>query len=248
MTSIKRILFIIVCGMLPLACSVAKESYDEGEVHYILGASYLREGNPTLALKEFLIALDSENSSRIHAGLGQAYQLKKAYTQAEEHYKSALRQDADNPQYANNLAALYLDMERWDGAIKYFNKAVDNLLFTSPEIALTGLGFAHYKKGNYLQAITQFQKAINLKPRYARAYYHLGEAYFALDKNDLAIRELRRAIELSPNFAAAHYKLALTQMRLKNNASSIAGFKRVLALTPDSEIGRLSKDYLKLLK
>lgn len=248
MTSVKYILTIILCGLLLIACSATKEKVDAGEVHYILGVSYLRENNPTLALKEFLIAYDSEDSGRIHSGLGQAYQLKHAFKEAEEHYKTALRREKDNPQFANNLAALYLDTGRWDAAIRYFNQAANNLLFTNPEIALTGLGVAYYQKGEYSQAITQFEKSINLAPRFAQTYYHLGETYFALDKTDLALLQLNHAIDLSPGYAAAYYKRALTYLKLKKHAAARTDFNRVLVLVPDSEIGRLSKDYLRLLK
>ncbi|MBW6510734.1 MAG: tetratricopeptide repeat protein [Desulfuromonadaceae bacterium] len=248
MTRVKGILTIVLCTLLLISCSATKEKVDAGEVHYILGVSYLRENNPTLALKEFLIAYDSENSGRVHSGLGQAYQLKRAFKEAEEHYKTALRRDENNPQFANNLAALYLDMGRWDAAIKYFNQAADNLLFTTPEIALTGLGVAYYQKGEYPQAIIQFEKSINLAPRFAQTYYHLGETYFALDKPDLALLQLNHAIDLSPAYAAAYYKRALTYLKLKNNVAAKTDFMRVLALVPDNEIGRLSKDYLRLLK
>ena len=67
-----------------------------------------------------------------------------AFPDAERHYLRAVRLDRDNPLYQNNLAALYLDMERWDDAISHFRKAADNLLFTNPEVALTGIGYAYY--------------------------------------------------------------------------------------------------------
>lgn len=249
MPLIKQLVIILLCLSTLLACSFPNEQrVDEGEVHYILGTSYLREGNPTLALKEFLTAIESEQSGRVHAGLGQAYQLKNAFEKAEKHYKSALRKEPDNPQFANNLAALYLDMERWDGAIRYFEQAVENLLFTNPEIALTGLGSAYFQKHDYPQAIAQFQKAVKIAPRYAQAYYHLGKTYFALDRIDLALRELRHAVELNPGFAAAYYSLGLSHLKLRNQTSARTAFEQVVHLAPDAEIGRLSKDYLKLLR
>ncbi|NIQ95107.1 MAG: tetratricopeptide repeat protein, partial [Desulfuromonadales bacterium] len=90
----------------------------------MLGVSYLRADDPTQALQEFLLAAEIEDDDApLQAGLGQAYFMKKSYADAERHYLKALRLDKGNPKYQNNLAALYMEMERWDDAIDYFEKA-----------------------------------------------------------------------------------------------------------------------------
>jgi Tfp pilus assembly protein PilF len=241
--------------MLLVACLLAgcggsnKNKSDPGEAHYLLGVSYLREHNPTMALKEFLLAAEAKpQRADIQSALGQAYHFKKAYSEAEEHYLRALQLDPENPHFQNNLAALYLDMERWDDAIRYFRKASDRLTFTSPEVALTGIGYAYLHKGEYLQAVTACKEALSHNSRYPQAYLRLGEAYYALDKSDLAIDTFLKGLALAPNFTEAHYKLALAYAKSGETDKAKASFRQVIRLAPDSEQGELAADYLKLLK
>ncbi|BCR05555.1 lipoprotein [Desulfuromonas versatilis] len=230
-------------------CGAPKKAPDDAEVHYILGLSYLREGNYTSALKQFLIAeKESPRRPDIQGALAQAYQLKKAYPEAERHYLLAIDYSEQEPQFQNNLAALYLDMQRWDDALVYFRKASGNLLFGSPEVALTGAGFAHFQKGDYLEALIAYREALSRNPQYVPARFRLGEAYYALDKNDLAIEAYQAALGMAPEFAQGHYQLGLSYLKEREMAKAAESFSEVLRLAPDSEWARLSKDYLKLLK
>jgi tetratricopeptide (TPR) repeat protein len=202
-----------------------------------------------MALRELQLAeqKDADNAD-IQNSLAQAYQLKRAFLEAERHYLKALRLDRGNPTFQNNLAALYLDMERWDDAIRQFRKAADNLLFAAPEVALTGIGYANFHKGVYLDAIAACKEAINHNPRYAQAHLQLGEAYYALDKTGPAIEAYRQALALSPDYTLAHYRLGQAYMKLQQPEQAVASFREVLRLAPDSDLGRSVAEYIKILK
>jgi Tfp pilus assembly protein PilF len=221
----------------------------DAETHYMLGVSYLRERDATRALKEFLIAekADPENKN-VHAALGQAYQLKKAYALAEQHYLKAIALNPDEPQIKNNLGALYLDLKQWDRAIEQFRQAAGNLLFSEAEVSLTGMGFAYFNKAQYLDAVEAYRKALQANPQYAQAHFYLGEAYSALNKPELAIKSYLEAIKLSPNYVLAHYRLGLAYMRIKELVKAKSSFSRVIELAPDSEPGLQAKDYLAIIE
>ncbi len=249
MSRISLFLICLLLACLTTACGGKAKRQQLAEVHYTLGLSYLREPNPSLALKEFLRAteLDSENPA-IHDGLGQAYMLKKAFPESEKHFLQAIKISRGEPRYQNNLAALYLEMGRYDDAILYFGKSGNNLLFTSPDLSFVGVGYAHFQKGNYLEAAAAYKKALGHNPQSARARMRLGEAYYALDKTEMAVTELLEALRLAPSYAEAHYKLALAYVKLRKIGQAKASFTEVVGLAPDSELARLSRDYLKILK
>lgn len=246
----RRILSLTLAGIVLtafFACAPARAKKNPAEAHHMLGLSYLQEQDPTRALKEFLKAADLDpKSADIQASLAQAYQLKKAYAEAEKHYVKALRLSDDDPQTQNNLAALYLDMERWDDAIRYFRKASGNLLFTEQALALTGLGYAHARKGENLEAVSVYQKALQQNPRSVQAHLLLGESYYALNKAELAAEEFRRVISLSPNHVRAHFQLGLAYMKAGEKEKAAASFREVLRLAPESEFGAQAAQYLKL--
>src|SRR5512139_2549800 len=189
----------VVLSLLLVACapSPTSKAGQEAKSHYLLGASALAENNPTLALQEFLLAEQANSwDADIHAGLGRAYLQKGAYELAEKHFKKAISLSDGKPQYYNNLGALYLTMERYDGAIAAFQKAADNLLFATPEIAWAGIGSAHYHKQDYPAAERAYRRALELNPRYAQAHFRLGELYYQQERFSEAGNAFGRAVEL----------------------------------------------------
>jgi|SRR6516165_2524974 superkiller protein 3 len=64
-----------------------------------------------------------------------------------------------------------------------------------PEIALGTVSFA---EGHFKEAIDLYQKAIQMNPRSAYAYAHLGEAEAFMKDQNSARRSLNKALELDP--------------------------------------------------
>ena len=122
------------------------------------------------------------------------------------------------------------------------------LTFNHPEIALTGMGYAYFQKGSYLEAVSSYQKAIGYDPLYPRAHLRIGEAYYALDKTDQALEAFEQALALAPRYAFAYYKLGLARMKLGETDRAREAFQEVAQLTPSSEIGKEATHYLELLQ
>lgn len=242
------ILLVLIFGVA--GCSAPeKKKPPQGESHYMLGLSHFRQQQLTQALKEFLLAVENDpQNADYQNALAQVYQFKKAYPEAEAHYLKALEVSDNAPEYQNNLAALYLDMQRWDDAIKYFRQASSSLVFGSPEVALTGMGFAYFQLGDYLDAVGAYQAAIEKNSRYPVAHLRLGEVYYELDKWDLAIESYLKAIEFVPDYTEAHYKLGLAYMKNKQKEDAGKAFSEVVRLAPGSELAKLAKGYIELLK
>ena len=247
------IVFILLVMLLG-ASSCAPVNQDtpdnrqQADVHYKLATAHLQANNPTLALKELLIAVrqDPQNSS-IHVALAQAYQQKKAYQLAEGEYLKALELSHDDPRYQNNLAALYLDMQEWDKAIDYFDKASKNLLFLNAHVALTGEGYAYLQKKDYIKALSIFKEVTTLAPRYAPAYFHQSEVYRALDNRELEKISLQRAIDIAPQFLQARYRLAVILVEENALAEAEQQLKMIIDFAPSSEWGFKANDLLRTL-
>ncbi len=240
---------LILCGFLVGCAEPQKSSSQQEDVHYILGVSYLQEGDASRAMQEFHMAHKSDvHNADVLVGLGRAYQLKGAFTEAEGYYLQALQLRPNNSLIENNLGDLYLNMQRPDDAIHYFGKAASNMMFTCSEVSLTGLGYAHFQKREYLEAVNAYRKALAQNPRYDEAHLRLGETYYALGKTDRALGEFQQALKLNGNNIRTHFQLGLVHMKVGNPGEAVQYFRNVVKLAPSSELGEQAEHYLELLQ
>lgn len=244
-----RFFVIVCCTVLLAACVTTGPQPPKPRPHYTLGLSHMQSGNPTLALKEFLKALENNpDDPEVHAALAHAYMAKKAYELSEQQFKLALKLSNNDPKYQNDLAALYLVMERWDLAIEYFDKAASNLLFMRSELALMGKGYAYYRKGDYPTALQSYREAEALAPRLSTLHFHTGETYAAMGRLDLAQAAYEKAILYAPDYAEAHYQLAILLLKQNKIEAAKKHLKLIVAQAPLSDLGQKSAEFLKTLK
>jgi serine/threonine protein kinase/Tfp pilus assembly protein PilF len=78
---------------------------------------------------------------------------------------------------------------------------------TSSLLALKAynFGLSLFSTGDLTAAVPQFQRAIELDPKFAMAYANLGRAYQVLGKYDLMFAELRKAFELRNRASQREY-------------------------------------------
>jgi tetratricopeptide (TPR) repeat protein len=58
------------------------------------------------------------------------------------------------------------------------------------------------------EAISQYQKALEIKPQFAEAHMNLANGFSQLGRMDEAITHYQKALEIKPHFAEAQNKLA----------------------------------------
>lgn len=81
----------------------------------------------------------------------------------------------------------------------------------------------HYKKGNYQQAVKDYEQLIAIKPS-ADLYYNLGNAYFRTENTTKAILSYERALTIKPGDRDIRYNL------------EYAKSKTIDKITPESEM------------
>ena len=60
-------------------------------------------------------------------------------------------------------------------------------------------GNRNYKNGNYEQAISNYRKALEIRPNNAKAQFNLGDVYYAKQSYDTAYSEFQKVLDLSPD-------------------------------------------------
>ena len=245
-------IFILVILFSLFACApvsnTVQHKHKQADVHYKLALAHLQGDNPTQALKELLIAVKQDpQDSSIQVALAQTYQRKNAYPLAEKHYLKALDLSDQDPRYQNNLASLYLDMEKWDEAISYFDQASMNLLFVNAHVAVAGKAYAYFKKMDYQSALDYSSEAIKIAPRYASAYFLKSEICHAMGDTDQEKFNLQRAIDIAPQFLRARYQLAILLLQEDSTEEASEQLRTILEFSPTSELGYKAKGILKSL-
>jgi Tfp pilus assembly protein PilF len=231
------------------ACALQETARREGSYHYQMGVSHFNENNMAAALTELTEAekYDSDNPE-LYNYLGMAYYNKKKFDIAEQKYLRALNLKPNYSDARNNLGVNYLEMQRWDDAIRQFKLVTEDIFYQNQSAAGINLGLAYFGKGDYPKALSLLRSVVADFPRDPRGRMNLGKVYFALEKYDLAIDEYKRALELNADYVNAHYNLGLVYLKKNNNSAAQSAFMEVMRLAPDSEVGQLSREYLDVLK
>jgi len=85
----------------------------------------------------------------------------------------------------------------------------------------------------YDDALVSYDRAIQLKPDYAEAYYNQGVTFGELKRYDDALVSYDRAIQLKPDYAEAYYNQGVTFGELKRYDDALVSYDRAIQLKPD---------------
>lgn len=231
-------------------CAAAGPSRDDmAKSHYQMGQSYMSTQDYSSALKELRegVKLQPGNPD-IHNLLAQAYQRKSAYAQAETHYLKALQLKPEDPYIYNNLGALYLDMERWSDAAGFFRKAADDLVFQYPVRALTGLGVAYHRAGEYPRAVMAYKEALNLFPGNLPVMYLLAQSYTKMHKYSLAQEVLEQALGIDPLDNVIRFAYAKILLEQNKNAQAREQFREIANREDNTQLGKEARDFAQMLE
>ena len=103
-------------------------------------------------------------------------------------------------------------------------------LSPSLRLLITTVAIPIITKGILILAIQDYDKALEIDPRYADAYSNRGNAYKASGNLALAIQEYNRSLELDPNIAETYYNRGNAYRDIGDLALAIQDYSRVIEL------------------
>jgi type IV pilus assembly protein PilF len=235
------VLGLLIFGVVSCVSNLEVRKKQE-EASRNLGEVYLKQGDYTLALREFLKAEQLyPQDPFLHYDLGLAYRAKDKPDLSIKHFKKALELNPDYGPARNGLGTAYLAEKDWDEAIAQFKEVAENLLYSTPHIPLSNLGLAYYNKGEYQQAEKYYLKALEIKPDFINALLGLGRTYMELGKLAAAVDTLENGVRHYPDLAATYFDLGRAY-RLKHEYSkAFTAFGKVIELAPDTDLARAAR-------
>ena len=173
-------LSIVLCEQYYLSAKMYNSQDDISESFYYLGMSYNSMGNNEEAIKNYNLALQSNQTNNlelyyiIQISMGVSYRQIGEYSKAISSYTNALNTGIKNniDVIYNNIAVIYYHLNELDQAINYSNKAFE--LYNLNGDLLGSLGI-----------LNNIGKILTIQKKYDEAERQIKKAKFLATKNDL---------------------------------------------------------------
>jgi type IV pilus assembly protein PilF len=241
----------VVCLFAAILAACAGPSVDrkkEADARMRMGITYLEQRNLPSAMRELAKAseLDPDNPE-VDMVLGLAYKERGDMSKAEENLRKAIDKKPDYADARNNLGIVLAERKAWDPAIREFEAAAANVMYTTPERAYFNLGAAYRAKGDSSNAERAYLRALRANDRYAPAYIALAGVFGGQGKWTDAASVLTRCVDLLPDYAPGWMELGRAWLRLSRPADALKAFDKVLAVSSDPEERKQAAGYVTLL-
>jgi len=178
-------------------------------------------------------------------GYLQRYERPENVETAISLFRRAIEED---PAYAQAQAALAQAYwykynatkdPQWAEAAKTAVKAASDLNSQLPEVQLA-VAIFNLRTGDYSDAVTGFQRVLDLDPQNVDAYINLGRTYDALGRTSDAEQQFRRAIDISPQCWNCYNSLGIFFNAHARYADAAQAWQKVTELTPDNVWGYMN--------
>jgi tetratricopeptide (TPR) repeat protein len=124
-----------------------------------------------------------------------------------------------NPLYVFACIAVGLLLAACVPPEPYHQERIEREEYRGPEYFFKE-GMEDFRKGEYKEAIEDFQHAIQMRENYVEAYFYMGQSYEKLRRLEQADKAYERALYYDPRYLPAREALGLLEFDLKEYKES----------------------------
>ncbi|MGF1490105.1 MAG: tetratricopeptide repeat protein [Prochloraceae cyanobacterium] len=219
---------------------------------YLAGLTAMRANNLEKAVADFtnVISLNSNSSEAYyHRGLCDLNLGK--YDLAIEDFERVLKIDSNSVEVYYYLGIAYFGLNK--------NREADENLTEFIRLSLPGNSFlknaydrraaARAKINDYLGAIEDYSRSIDLDPDNASLYFYRAIIYTLMADDRLAKEDYTKAIALNPNYAQAYFNRGDFCLQLADISGAIQDYQKAADLYRQiGDISNYKKVYSRLTK
>ncbi len=215
------------------------EKTEAARVHTELGQKYMQQGNLKVALDDLNKALSYDpDYVDAHTVLGLLYERIGDPKQAEEHYRRAAQLRPKSGNELNNYGTFLCRAGRYDESKDYFERAIADPFYNTPDVALTNEGTCLLKGGKKDEAEVVLRKALDRSPNNAEALFQLASTLY--EKADyFKARAFMQRFESVGQARPESLMLGRNiELRLGNGSAAGEYTRRLLQSFPESQQAR----------
>ncbi len=154
------------------------------ELNTQLGREYMDRGQYEVALEKLKKAVASDNDfAPAHTMLAVLYETIGETDNAGRHFQAAVRADPSDGGVNNNYGAFLCRTGKPEGVDRYFETALQDPFYRTPEVAMTNAGACALQRGDEEQGETYLRQALAYDPEFPDAL--LALAGLSYERNDL---------------------------------------------------------------
>ena len=218
-----------------LAGVVPKDIHTRAKLHTELASMYFQDGNLIVALEELTIAISINPDYAPAYGIrGLVLFYAKEWESADKDFRQALSLDEKNPEINNNYGWFLCQTGEAKEAISYIQRAINNALYQTPEVAQLNIGECFLKLGDLDAAENAITKNLRFAQNNPKAYVLLGQVDYQRGNLDAVRKHLMNAMRLGDASAEALWLLLRTERRLGDRAAEQSLAAQLRRKYPDS--------------
>lgn len=218
-----------------LSGSNAKDVHTRAKLHTELGSLYFQDGNWIVALEELTFAI------AINPNYAQAYSTRalvlyniKELESAEKDFQKALSLDEKDPEINNNYGWFLCQTGKEKESIAYFQRAIKNVLYQTPESAYLNAGTCYAKMGELVLADEYVRKNLRFSPDNPQALFQLANISYKRGNFDAAREHLKKALRFSEPGSEALWLFLRIERRLGDRLAEANYGNQLRLKFPDS--------------
>lgn len=198
--------------------------------HFVNGSVYEAQSNFNAAVNELEKALQYDSSAGIYYSLSKNYLFTNKLIQSLNSIKKAVKLDSTKIEYYDLMADVLSAARNYDSAITVLEKAA---LIEPNNINLYYKLARLYEISKPLEAISIYEKLIELVGPDWNLLVRIGELYEKTGNLDLALESIERLLKIDPSNTQIKLLLADFNQRAGNSDKALQIINDLLELTPN---------------
>lgn len=210
------------------AYAIKPDSY---EIYLALVRATLSAGNSPGQAR--LPAAPENLSASQNLALGLLFVSHDAYEEAIPRLDQAVHQDASNEIAVLNLALAYKNVGQSAAATELTRRALERRPSAALHNMLAGL---EEESGQYVEAVQNYQRAVELDPTNEQYYFDLGLEYLSHFTFGPALEVYKVGTRKFPQSSRQYLGLAFSHYALREYPDAADAFTTALEIDPDSDV------------